>query len=122
MLYDPERLAKPPLTDVDNVTVHKPSGDLYVCEDNGGADAYDVGVVTFSRGPRGRRRRPVVSRFAKLTGAEHGDPGSEAASEVAGVCFNPSGDRMYFASQRAFGVGVVYEVTGPFRRLPGRAG
>lgn len=116
VLYDPERLRKPPLTDVDNITVHKPTGHLYVCEDNGAPDAYDVGIITFPRGRRGKRRRPVVSRFAKLTGSQHGDPGSDASSEVAGVCFNPRGDRMYFASQRAFGVGVVYEVRGPFRR------
>jgi uncharacterized protein len=119
VLYDPERLRKPPLTEVDNVTVHKPSGDLYVCEDNGAPDAYDVGIITFARGRRGKRRRPVVARFAKLTGAQHGEPGSEAASEVAGVCFNPRGDRMYFSSQRAFGVGVIYEVRGPFRRTRG---
>jgi uncharacterized protein len=119
VLYDPERLRKPPLTDVDNVTVHKQSGDLYVCEDNGAPDAYDVGIISFPRGRRGKRRRPVAARFAKLTGAQHGEPGSEAASEVAGVCFNPRGDRMYFSSQRAFGVGVIYEVRGPFRRSRG---
>jgi hypothetical protein len=57
-----------------------------------------------------------VARFAKLTGPQHGDAGTEAASEVTGVVFNPSGRRLYFASQRAFGTGVVYEVRGPFRR------
>lgn len=52
----------------------------------------------------------------KLTGPQHGDASGDASSEVAGVCFNPRGDRMYFSSQRAFVVGVTYEVTGPFRR------
>ena len=106
-IYDPAELTSPPLTDVDNIAVHR-SGDLFVCEDNGAPDAYDIGIIT--RNPNRR-----VARFAKLTGPEHGDPGSGAASETAGVCFSPDGRRMYFASQRAFGVGVVYEVRGPFR-------
>lgn len=46
-----------------------------------------------------------------------------AGSEVCGVCFDPSGTRMYFTSQRAYppfpgapgGPGVVLEVSGPFR-------
>jgi len=113
VLYDPERISNPPLTDVDNITVAKRSGDLYVCEDNGAPDAYDIALITPQRGRRGR---PRVSRFLKLTGIEHGDPNSELGSEVAGVCFNPRGDRLYFASQRALGVGAIYEVRGPFRR------
>lgn len=116
VIYDPDRIADPPLTDVDNITVHRQSGDLLVCEDNGAPDAYDVGIITFPRGPRGRRQRPVVSRFLKMTGPQHGEPGTDASSEIAGVCFNPRGDRMYCASQRAFTTGVVYEIRGPFRR------
>ena len=40
---------------------------------------------------------------------------------LEGVTFDPSGSRMYFASQRAFGrgeqpgPGAIYEVSGPFR-------
>ncbi len=37
-----------------------------------------------------------------------------AQSEITGVCFDPSGQRMYFSSQRA-GPGALYEVSGPFR-------
>ena len=116
-IYDPMKLDDPPLTDVDNLTVHRPSKDLFVCEDNGAPDAYDIGLIT----PGGRRhdRIRTVSRFLKLTGPEHSDPESAIASEVAGVCFDPGGRRMYFASQRAHGVGVVYEVSGPFRRRAG---
>jgi len=108
IIYNAKRLANPPLTDVDNITVSR-SGDLYVCEDDGGDDPFDIAIIT----PAPERR---VSRFAKLTGPQHGDAGTEAASEVTGVVFNPSGRRLYFASQRAFGTGVVYEVRGPFRR------
>ena len=109
-IYDPEKIVDPPLTDVDNIAVHR-SGDLFVCEDNGDPDAYDVAIIT-------RRPRRRVARFAKLTGAQHGEPGTEASSEVTGVCFSPDGSRMYFASQRAYGVGVIYEVSGPFRDPP----
>ncbi|MEJ7876128.1 MAG: hypothetical protein WKF62_05665, partial [Solirubrobacterales bacterium] len=65
-----------------------------------------------------RPRAPKVARFMKLTGPEHGNPDTEAVSEVAGVCFNPAGDRLYFSSQRAAGMGATYEVSGPFRGRP----
>jgi secreted PhoX family phosphatase len=121
VIYDGEKLADAPLTDVDNVTIHDPSGDLFVCEDNGAPDAYDIALVT--PGGRDHKRRRTVARFMKMTGPQHGDPTTEAASEVTGVAFDPSGRRMYFASQRAFGVGAIYEVTGPFRtRLTRSAG
>ena len=107
VLYDPARIENAPLTDVDNITVAR-SGDLFVCEDNGGDDPFDICIIT--RQPQRR-----VARFLKLTGPQHGDPDTEAVSEVTGVCFNPAGDRMYFSSQRGFGAGVTYEVSGPFR-------
>ena len=118
VLYDPEKIKNPPLTDVDNITVAKRSGDIYVCEDNGGEDAFDIGIVTpqVDRTNGGRPRAPKVARFAKMTGPQHGDPSTEAVSEVAGVCFNPAGDRLYFSSQRGFVTGITYEVSGPFRR------
>ncbi|MGH2986923.1 MAG: hypothetical protein ACRDLO_09585, partial [Solirubrobacterales bacterium] len=90
------------------------SGDLFVCEDNGAPDAFDICLIT--PGGRNGRGRRTVARFAKVTGPQHGDPNTEASSELAGVCFDPRGQRMYFSSQRAYGPGVVYEVTGPFRR------
>jgi secreted PhoX family phosphatase len=108
VIYNPSRIENAPLTDVDNITVSR-SGDLFVCEDNGGDDPFDICIIT--REPNRR-----VARFLKLTGPQHGDPDTEAVSEVAGVCFNPAGDRMYLSSQRAYGAGVVYEVKGPFRR------
>jgi uncharacterized protein len=108
VFYDPDRLKDPPLRDVDNIAV-SPGGELFVCEDNGGDDPFDVCLITLE--PRQR-----VSHFAKLTGPQHGSADTEASSEIAGVAFNPRGDRMYFSSQRAFVTGVVYEVSGPFKR------
>ncbi len=105
VLYDAGALENPPLTDVDNVTVSQ-SGDLFVCEDDGGDDPFDIALISPER---------EVSRFLKATGPQHGEGGTEASSELAGVVFDPSGSRMYFSSQRAFFTGVVYEVSGPFR-------
>ena len=102
VLYDGGSLPETPLRDVDNVTM-APSGDLFVCED---ADDLSMGIITPER---------EVANFLKVTGPQHGEPQSEARSELAGVAFDPSGKRMYFSSQRAFGGGVTYEVTGPFR-------
>jgi len=120
VLYDPEKIKNPPLTDVDNITVAKRSGDLYVCEDNGGDDPFDIAIITpqVPRPGDRRPRAPKVARFMKLTGPQHGDPDTEAVSEVAGVCFNPAGDRLYFSSQRAAVTGITYEVSGPFRGRP----
>jgi hypothetical protein len=57
-----------------------------------------------------------VSRFLSVTGPQH------ERSEITGVTFDPSGGRMFFASQRAFpesellpGPGAIYEITGPFK-------
>jgi len=111
VLYDAGALENPPLTDVDNITVSR-SGDLFVCEDTGGVDPFDIGLITPDR---------RVSRFLKVTGPQHGQGDTDASSELAGVVFDPSGRRMYFASQRAFFTGVVYEVTGPFRTSAAQA-
>ena len=110
LVYDAARLEQPPLTDVDNITVAR-SGDLFVCEDDGGDDPFDIGIIT-------RRPNRRVARFLKVTNDgpfQHGGGGSEASSELAGVVFNPTGNRLYFASQRANVTGVVFEVRGPFR-------
>ena len=107
VIYDGARFEDPPLTNVDNVMVSR-SGDLFVCEDttNSADPGLDIGLIT----PRRK-----VTRFLKVTGSQHTGAG-EARSELTGVVFDPSGRRMFFASQRGFVTGVIYEVTGPFRR------
>ena len=107
VLYDAGAIENPPLTNVDNVTVSR-SGDLFVCEDtsNSADPGLDIGIITPQR---------EVARFLKVTGSQHVVAG-EARSELCGVVFDPSGDRMFFASQRAAGTGIIYEVTGPFRK------
>ena len=118
VLYDPDRITRDaPLRDADNLTVSR-SGDIFVCEDDGGDDPLDICLITPPQRGRGSGRRPRrrVGRFCKFTGPQHGEPGTEASSEIAGVCFNPAGDRLYASSQRAFFSGVLYEVAGPFRK------
>lgn len=106
VLYDGS-VPNAPLTNVDNITVSR-SGDVFVCEDTANSEdaGFDIGLIT---------REREVTRFLKVTGNQHTGAGGDARSELCGVVFDPSGQRMYFASQRGFVVGVLYEVTGPFR-------
>jgi uncharacterized protein len=103
VIYDGLALPKPPLVNVDQLAVSH-AGELFVCEDVPTAEIH-MGVITPKR---------KVSRFLSITGGQH------AGSELTGVTFDPSGGRMYFASQRASETGAVYEVRGPFKK-PGRA-
>jgi uncharacterized protein len=108
-VYAESDFPQPDLTDPDNVAVSELSRDLFVCEDAGDLD---ICLIT----PEGE-----VSKFVHMDGPMHGDPETDASSETTGPSFDPSGTRLYFASQRAFVFGAVYEVTGPFRRLPALA-
>ncbi len=99
VIYDGLAKKSAPLLRVDNITASK-SGELFVCEDIG-TEEIDIGVITRDR---------KVSKFLSVTGPKH------AGSELTGVAFDPSGRRLYFASQRAEELrGAVYEISGPFR-------
>lgn len=89
------------LTGIDNVIVHPRSGDVFVAEDENADATLDVGIITPER---------EVARFLTASGPQH------EGSELTGPSFDPSGTRMYLASQRAGLLGAVYEITGPFRR------
>ncbi|WP_395850285.1 hypothetical protein [Cystobacter fuscus] len=40
----------------------------------------------------------------------------QEGTELTGLAFSPDGQRLYFSSQRGSkGLGLTYEVTGPFR-------
>ncbi|QUH03102.1 DUF839 domain-containing protein [Saccharopolyspora erythraea] len=97
--YDDDDSADAPLTGVDNIT-GAAVGDLYVAEDGGNME---VCIITPD---------DVVAPFLRVTGQDQ--------SELCGVAFDPSGDRLYFSSQRgATGEnsgGITYEVSGPFRK------
>jgi secreted PhoX family phosphatase len=98
VIYDGLASAEAPLLRVDQLTGSR-AGELFVCEDLA-TDEIDMGLIDRS----GR-----VSRFLSVTGGEH------QGSELTGVAFDPSGRRLYFASQRARKTGAIYEVSGPFR-------
>jgi sugar lactone lactonase YvrE len=99
VIYDGLAKRSAPLLRVDQLTANR-AGEVFVCEDLG-TNEIDIGLISPQR---------KASRFLTATGAEH------AGSELTGVCFDPSGSRMYFASQRAHGgVGAIYEVRGPFQ-------
>jgi uncharacterized protein len=109
--YDGLASRAAPLLRVDQLT-GAPWGEVFVCEDIA-TDEIDMGVIS-SDGS--------VSRFLSVTGPQH------RGSELTGVVFDPTGSRMYVASQRAFaksdlepGPGAIYEITGPFGRPKRRA-
>jgi len=98
--YDPALDPIRQLTGVDNITAAR-SGDLVVAEDGGNMEL----VLLTATG--------VAAPIVRVVG--------QTGSELAGPAFDPSGRRLYFSSQRADGVGITYEVSGPFRRsAPGR--
>jgi uncharacterized protein len=105
VVYDGLASRRAPLLRVDQLTGTR-AGEVFVCEDIA-TDQIDLGVIS----PDGK-----VSRFMAVTGPQH------RGSELTGVTFDPTGSRMYVASQRAFaksdlepGPGAIYEITGPFR-------
>jgi hypothetical protein len=105
VVYDGLASPSAPLLRVDQLTANR-AGEVFVCEDLA-TEEIDIGVMD---------RRGRVARFLSATGPEH------RGSELTGVTFDPSGRRMFFASQRAGGAGgaepgpgAIYEVTGPFR-------
>ncbi len=105
VLYDGLGEGYTPLMRVDQLTASR-AGEVFVCEDLATAEI-DIGMID---------RRGRVSKFLSATGPIH------AGSELTGVTFDPSGRRMYFSSQRAYGKnghegpGAIFEVSGPFRR------
>ncbi len=100
VLYDDSTPSGAPLTGVDNITRHAPSGDLFVAEDGGNLE-----LCLITTGDA----EDVVAPFLRLVGHD--------ASEITGPAFSPDGTRLYVSSQRGTdGVtGVTFEVTGPFR-------
>lgn len=109
IVYDAAASAELPLHDPDNITVHRPSGDLFVAED---ADNLELVLVTR---PGGGGR--VAAPFLRIEGP--------SGSEIAGPVFDPTGTRLYVSSQRGGvgplpGPGVTYEITGPFRGWHGK--
>ena len=104
VIYDGLGSGSTPLLRVDQLTANL-AGEVFVCEDIA-TDEIDIGLID---------RRGRVSKFLSATGPDH------VGSELTGATFDPSGSRLYFASQRAFGSGgapgpgAIYEVSGPFR-------
>jgi secreted PhoX family phosphatase len=105
VIYDGLGKGYTPLMRVDQLTANR-AGEVFVCEDIA-TEEIDIGLLD---------RRGRVSKFLSATGPIH------AGSELTGVTFDPSGSRMYFSSQRAYGKndglpgpGAIFEVSGPFR-------
>jgi uncharacterized protein len=102
IVYDDDTTPNAPLTGVDNVTVSR-AGEVLIAEDGGNME---INVLRTGR---------VIGPLLQVVGQD--------GSEIAGPAFGPAGDRLYFSSQRALGtdgvavgLGITYEVRGPFRR------
>lgn len=100
VLYDQASRAGSPLRGLDNITVHEPSGDLFVAEDGGNME---VCIITTEDAGED------VAPFLRFVG--------HSGSEVTGPAFSPDGRRLYLSSQRGTDgtTGATYEITGPFR-------
>jgi PKD repeat protein len=100
VLYDDSTTPGGALNGVDNITVHEPSGDLFVAEDGGNLE---VCLITTAEAV------DVVAPFLRFVG--------HSGSEVTGPAFSPDGTRLYVSSQRGTDgtTGVTYEIIGPFR-------
>lgn len=109
ILYDVEGLDDPPLTGVDNLVVHPATREIFVAEDGGNMELVVISDTLDAGGAR------TVAPFLRYP-VPH--------SEIAGPAFDPSGTRLYFASQgkrhrvdEATGrtiFGEIFEVSGPF--------
>jgi len=107
---DPQNQPNPVLTGVDNVIVSR-SGDVFVAEDGGNME---IVIITPDN---------VIAPILRATGLQHGidnplpSPGDviPTRSEITGLAFSPNGKRLYFNSQRAYALGLSYEIKGPFR-------
>lgn len=102
---DPANQPNPILTGVDNIKVSA-SGDIFVAEDGGNME---ICMIT----PDNK-----ICRFLRAVGIQHGfdsDSPIPTRSEITGLAFSPNGKRLYFNSQRAYALGLSYEVKGPFR-------
>ncbi len=100
VIYD-KATAGGALEEPDNVTVHPTSGELFVAEDS---DNLELVLIS----PPSASGVRTSSPFMRING--------QSGTEVTGPCFDPTGTRMFFSSQRgtADGGGITYEVTGPF--------
>lgn len=101
-LYQASATPDGALNAVDNVTVHRASGDVYVAEDGGNME-----LCIFSRDRNG----VSIAPFMRIVGQD--------ASEVTGPAFSPDGTRLYLSSQRGTDNvnGHTYEIAGSFRQL-----
>lgn len=107
------------LKGVDNLIGHAGSGHLFVAQDH---EDLKVQVITFDA----LGEPAVVAPVAVFSGEGHVRPvrlhpplvDTFERSEITGLAFDPTGTRLYCSSQRYQGLGITYEISGPFGQPP----
>lgn len=120
LVYDDATHTGAGMDGVDNLIGHRTTGHLYVAQDH---DLLKVQLITFDS----NGAPSTVAPIAEFSGPGHERPvrlnpplvDSFERSEITGLAFDPSGRRLYCSSQRYQGVGVTYEISGPFDQPPG---
>lgn len=109
-IYSGDSTPNAALNAVDNITVNRLSGDLFVAEDGGNMELCLLRERRATSSKTSSKTRTVeVSPFVRIVGHDE--------SEITGPAFTPNARRLYFSSQRGSDgkTGITYEVTGPFR-------
>ena len=90
----------------DNLTI-SPRGGIAICEDGGGQPQRLQGLTADGR------LFPFAANRIRLNGEKNGYRGDFTAKELAGVCFSPDGQWLFFNVQTP---GVTFAITGPWER------
>lgn len=98
VVHDGVAVPDTPLSNVDNITTHPTTGDIYVAEDGG-----DMQLCVL----RERNGEVEIRAVLQIVGQD--------SSEITGPVFSPDGRRLYVSSQRGDdGRGQTFEIEGPF--------
>lgn len=104
----------------DNVTV-SPRGAIVTCEDGGGVeDAFGFGERVLGIDPTGNsfifaKNNIQISDEQIKTAGKYVSPGDYRNREIAGVCFDPAGEFLFFNIQTP---GITFAVWGPWQKGP----
>lgn len=104
----------------DNITI-SPRGGVVMCEDGGGVeDAFGFGERIMGLQTSGKsfvfaKNNIVLSEANIATAGKHSEPGDYRNQEIAGACFDSTGEFMFVNIQTP---GVTFAIWGPWEQGP----